>query len=135
MAAKKRLDPVAIEEDAVLNFQFSLIDAMAEAGLTKADLAKALGVSRARVSQMLVSEANPTIKVIARAMAALGRSVQYPPLEASSKHKDNRAAARFDLGELVAVARASDSGWAVQQHKRMPANENRYYPQLRKAAA
>jgi hypothetical protein len=64
MTAQKRIDHIAIEEDAVLKFQFALIDAMKDAGMTKADLAKALGVSRARVSQLLDSEANPTLKVM-----------------------------------------------------------------------
>ena len=131
MAAKKRRDPILIEEDAVLNFQFALVDAMAEAGITKADLAKALGVSRARVSQMLVSEANPTLKVIARVMAHLGRGVQYPAV--APEQKSSRFNSRVALSDLV--PRAADSGWAVQQHKRVPANENRYWPHVRKVAA
>lgn len=132
MAANKNFDPIAIEEDAVLEFQFSLIDAMNEAGMTKADLAKALGVSRSRVSQMLVSEANPTLKVIARAMALLGRTIDYAAAEAPEK-KERRSSGRSDNAGFVSVLRLADSDWAVQQNKTNTANENRYWPSVRKS--
>lgn len=124
MAMKKRFDPIEVEEDALLNFQFSLIDAMAEAGMTKADLAKALGVSRSRVSQMLVSEANPTIKVIARAMAVLGRTVQYSSSSGSTNLADKNVPVRSDFENLFAAMRFANSDWAIQTQTRRSANEN-----------
>ncbi|MGV3490133.1 MAG: helix-turn-helix domain-containing protein [Devosia sp.] len=133
--AKRAHDWVAIEEDALLDFQFALIDAMGVAGLSKAELAEELGVSRARVSQMLDSDANPTIKVIARAMAVLGSKVRYDAAAVSNAKKSRRATTEDSFVESMVVARAADSGWAVQQRKREPANENKYWPHLRKVAA
>ncbi|WP_105371691.1 helix-turn-helix domain-containing protein [Neorhizobium huautlense] len=64
-------------EDALMNYQFAVLDAMQEKSITKAELAKMLGVSRARVSQMLSSEANPTIKLVGRALHVLGLRADY----------------------------------------------------------
>lgn len=70
-------EQIHAEEDALIDFQFALIDAMNERGMTKAELAKVLGVSRARVSQMFSSSANPTLKLAARALFAVGMKHQY----------------------------------------------------------
>ena len=138
MAAKKNHDWVAIEENALLDFQFAVIDAMAAAGVTKAELADRLGVSRARVSQMLDSEANPTIRVIARAMAVLGREVKFDVCDASTEAvdvADEQVEDNLEVEETFTFLRAADSGWEVQQRRSAPANENRYARYAGKVAA
>ena len=83
-------------EDALMNFQFAVLDAMQEKSITKAELAKMLGVSRARVSQMLSSEANPTIKLVGRALHVLGVDVDY---YSASKRDEKATEADADAGE------------------------------------
>lgn len=68
---------VIIAEDAMMEFQFAVIDAMREKNISQVELAEKLGISRARVSQMLSSEANPTLKVVARTLAALDLETRY----------------------------------------------------------
>lgn len=81
----KKLTPAEViaSEDALMDFQFAVIDALNAKGITQVDFAEMLGVSRARVSQMLSSEANPTIKLVGRALHVLGLKANYCPLEAA----------------------------------------------------
>lgn len=102
-------DQVNAEEDALIDFQFALIDAMRECDMSKAELAAALGVTRARVSQLLSPEANPTIKLAARALHAVGLKNAYCPAtktksETESKASDSPPVDEADsmwLGEVV----------------------------------
>lgn len=134
MGTKNRVDYIAVEEDAVLKFQFALIDAMNEAGLTKADLAKALGVSKARVSQMLDSEANPTLKVIARAMVLLDYEMEYCSLKAkraASRHKNNHVGG---LTGLRAIIQDLEPAWAIREERpKAAANQDRYWDYVQAA--
>ncbi len=68
---------IEAEEDALMDFQFAIIDALRTQGLSKAEFAEILGVSRSRVSQMLNSTANPTLKLVGRALAVLGIKNTY----------------------------------------------------------
>ncbi|NKJ95519.1 helix-turn-helix domain-containing protein [Rhizobium leguminosarum bv. viciae] len=80
MANKVReLSPleVIIAEDALMDFQFAVINAMREKNISKTELAEQLGISKARISQMLSSDANPTLKVVGRIIAALDLKAQY----------------------------------------------------------
>lgn len=80
MAREKReltLAEIEAEERALTDFQFAIIDAMNERGISQAELAKMLGVSRARVSQLLSPEANPTLKLVGRALKALSMRADY----------------------------------------------------------
>lgn len=62
---------IEAEEDAVIDIQFILLDLMQERGMTKEQLAKAVGVSKSRISQLFGSGANPTVKTVARIFDAL----------------------------------------------------------------
>lgn len=80
MAREKReftLGEIEAEERALTDFQFAIIDSMNEQGVSQADLAKLLGVSPARVSQLLSPEANPTLKLVGRALKALNMRADY----------------------------------------------------------
>lgn len=65
------------EEALVVDAQIFLHTLMEQKGISRADLAKAMGVSRARVSQMFSDECkNFTIRLFARAAYALGEKVE-----------------------------------------------------------
>lgn len=64
------------EEEAVVSVQSFLHELMEEKGLSRADLARAMGVSRARVTQLFSDECtNLTLRVLARAMFALNEEL------------------------------------------------------------
>ena len=65
------------EELALLDFQDAIIDEMNRRGVSRSELAELLGVSRARVSQLFASEANPTIKLVGRTLCVLGLRADY----------------------------------------------------------
>jgi len=132
MPMNKSIDMIKVEETALLDFQFSIIDAMNELGLNKADLARALGVSRARVSQMLMSEANPTLQVIARAMASLGRTIQYLPFEVASRHAvASDRTNRHNWSGVASATRGIGDDWAVVRLKGKTASTNASNANLR----
>lgn len=62
----KKFDFVEIEENGLMDFQFAILDVMKAKGISQAKFADMLGVSRARVSQLLSAEANPTLKLVAQ---------------------------------------------------------------------
>lgn len=65
------------EESFVVDAQSYLHEMMQAKGKTRADLAAAMGVSRARVSQLFSSECkNFTVRLLARAFFALGERVE-----------------------------------------------------------
>lgn len=67
---------VFAEEEAVVNVQSFLHELMEEKGISRADLARAMGVSRARVTQLFSDECtNLTLRVLARAMFALNEEL------------------------------------------------------------
>lgn len=66
------------EEALVVDVQIFLHNLMEEKGMSRADLAKAMGVSRARVSQMLSDDCrNLTVRLLARATHALGERMEF----------------------------------------------------------
>lgn len=80
MAREKReltLAEIEAEERALTDFQFAIIDAMNDRNVSQSDLANLLGVSRARISQLLSPEANPTLKLVGRALKALEIRADY----------------------------------------------------------
>lgn len=73
----EKFDPATIEaeENLLIDFQFLLQEAVTHHGVTLSQLAEKAGVSKARISQIMSPEANPTIKSMARLFHALGESV------------------------------------------------------------
>jgi transcriptional regulator with XRE-family HTH domain len=67
------VDPKVIEaeENLLIDFHFLLQELMTEKGVSRSELAKKTGLSKARLTQVLSSEANPTIKSMARLFHAL----------------------------------------------------------------
>lgn len=68
-------DMAYAEEDLLLQVTEQIAKFLAEHQLRQSDLATALGVSDARVSQLMSGEANPTLKTVARLGLALGGTV------------------------------------------------------------
>ncbi|MET4259788.1 DNA-binding phage protein [Bradyrhizobium sp. S3.12.5] len=90
------IDPKMIEaeENALIDWQFLLQEMMSEKGVTKSQLAELAGISKPRLTQILSSEANPTVKSMARLFHALGEQLcvsrkalaaQKPPTSAVNK--------------------------------------------------
>ena len=76
MNAEER-DRVFAEEAAVVDVQLLLQELMEHKGWTRADMARAMNVSRARVTQIFSDECtNLTIRVLARAFIALGEELR-----------------------------------------------------------
>ncbi len=71
------IDPKVIEaeENLLIDFHFMLQELMEEKGVSRSELAERTGISKARLTQILGSEANPTIKSIARLFHALNEQV------------------------------------------------------------
>lgn len=71
------IDLTFAEEALVVDVQLFLHNLMLEKGFNRADLAKAMGVSRARVTQIFSDDCkNFTVRLFARAAGALGERVE-----------------------------------------------------------
>lgn len=73
----KEKTAIFAEEAFVVDVQSFLHHMMEEKGLSRADLAKAMGVSRARITQIFSDESpNFTVRLLARAAHAMGESLE-----------------------------------------------------------
>jgi transcriptional regulator with XRE-family HTH domain len=82
-------DPKMIEaeENLLIDYQFLLQERMTQKGVSQSQLAERAGISKARLSQVLSDNANPTVKTFADLFHALGERVyvtSVPVLEAVS---------------------------------------------------
>ncbi len=75
----KRWDDVEkyVAEDYVIAFQETLRTALQEKGMSHADLADLLGVSRSRVSQLFMDGTNPSIRYVGLVLFRLGYSMEF----------------------------------------------------------
>jgi transcriptional regulator with XRE-family HTH domain len=73
---------------------------MKEMGITQSELADQLGISRGRMSQILSSEANPTIKLVGRITNALDLEARYVRKSVAKQAPDRFPV--FDLENLNA---------------------------------
>ncbi len=90
--AELRKTAVFAEEAFVVDLQSLLQGVLDERGWTRAQLAEALGVSRARVSQMFSDDCkNFTVRLLARALHALGEKAEVTT-ERRRKAGERRAA-------------------------------------------
>jgi transcriptional regulator with XRE-family HTH domain len=79
------------QERLVLWVSEALAQAMAESGLSKADLAEKLGTSRAHITQVLSGSRNMTLRTVADLAWACNQraEVQMGPLEGMVNHEGN----------------------------------------------
>jgi hypothetical protein len=101
------------EERLVADAQSMIVDAMARARVTKAELARMLDVSRPRVTQMLSDDCkNLTLKLLARTCFALDVPVKLI-------RADEVVARKTDMGWCIGTP-WNDEVW----HTSLPANQN-----------
>jgi transcriptional regulator with XRE-family HTH domain len=72
---KSNLRAIEAEENLLLDMQFLLQELLTDRQISRVDLAKMTGISKSRLSQIMGSEANPTLKTCARLFDALGESI------------------------------------------------------------
>ena len=65
-----------VEEFAVTSVALAIGEAIHNSGMSQREVAQRLGVSEARVSQILAASGNPTIKTLARLADVLGRELR-----------------------------------------------------------
>lgn len=97
MMAKRKVvefDPgqVEAEENFLIDVQFLIQDLMHKHGISQSELASRSGLSKARISQLMSSEANPTLKSIVGVFAALGEK----PVISSVKRDANDTAPKLE---------------------------------------
>ncbi|HZP18762.1 MAG TPA: helix-turn-helix transcriptional regulator [Bauldia sp.] len=74
MAAIVDQSTIEAEENLLIDFQFLIQELIMEKGLSRTQLAAKAGISKARLSQLFKSDANPTAKTFARILHALGET-------------------------------------------------------------
>ena len=62
---------IVAEEDLIIDAQFLIQEALDERGITRSELAQCTGISKARLSQLMRAEANPTLRTLAKLFYAL----------------------------------------------------------------
>ena len=113
------------EDEFVADAQMYLLNLMQNQGVTKAELASRLGVSRSAVSQLFSLEpSNLSMKKFARVAAALGSKVSV----ASQVDVDSQRQAQTELWRDAEGKRASWIVLDALESDRQPANENNVVP-------
>lgn len=69
------VDQIIAEENLVIDAQFLIQSILTEKGVSRSELAAKLGMTKARVSQMMKADANPTLRSLARVFHALGEEI------------------------------------------------------------
>lgn len=89
---------VFVEELAVTSVALAIGELIHNSGLSQREVAQRLGVSEARISQILAATGNPTIKTLARLADVLGRELK---VEFSNRRRRPRRAVESSLGSHV----------------------------------
>src|ERR1700744_5750276 len=84
---------IEAEENFLIDFQFLIQELMVAKKINRVELSERTGLSAARISQILGSQANPTVKTMARIFPALGEPVH---LSANCAPATERARAPMD---------------------------------------
>jgi transcriptional regulator with XRE-family HTH domain len=122
---------IEVEENLLLDFQFLLQELIHDKDISRGELAKRTGISKARLSQIMSSEANPTLKTCARLLHALGEelcvSVKKKPVQLpQSTADDSDWQVGVDDSHAVGRKRATvdDSKWIALLKEAMVSNDN-----------
>lgn len=84
MVKKHDVAIVESEENLLIDFQFLLQEALTEKQISLSELAQRAGLSKARISQLMGPEANPTIKNMARLFHAIGETICISKMKAKA---------------------------------------------------
>ncbi|WP_018690042.1 helix-turn-helix domain-containing protein [Ahrensia kielensis] len=119
---------IEFEEDTLIDFQFAVMDALNQADMSQKDLSDLLGVSKARVSQILSSTANPSIKLVARICGLLNikpEFVECDLLEVENRNNFEDAFDGFEAGWSIAAKRMDtcQSVWGINDNYAEPYEE------------
>lgn len=95
-----RDDPEYVLEGVVLDLTDQIAVAMQEQGVSRAELAERLGVSRAYITKVLGGSTNMTLRTLVRLALALGLvpEVSLVPLEADEGAPEAEPAERVKVG-------------------------------------
>jgi transcriptional regulator with XRE-family HTH domain len=108
---------VVVEEGFVVEVQSFLQELMDEKNVSRSELARRMGVSRGRITQIFSDECtNLTIRLLARAVHALG---EVPAIDCSLTRRKRAAREERDRSRLVESAGNVFSIW-----KDLSANDN-----------
>lgn len=110
------IDFVGAEEDLLIDFQFLVQDVLNAKGVSKTQLAKRAGISKARLSQILSAEANPSVKTFARLFHAL--DVRVEPKVASHRTEPSsvpQQKSEWEIGHVSKEARRPQRQFARAQ--------------------
>lgn len=119
-------EAIFAEEAFVVDVQILLNQIMKEKGFSRADLARAMNVSRARITQIFSDECkNFTVRLLARAMHAMGET---PELTCELNIEELRRKWEIESRSLANEAPNVVSMWADETDTNemwLPANDNR----------
>jgi len=87
---------IAAEENLVIDVQFLLQEMMDDKGITRAELARRAGISKARLTQMMRPDANPTLRTLAAIFHALGERVTVQPVRDDEQKVSSGSSASAD---------------------------------------
>jgi ribosome-binding protein aMBF1 (putative translation factor) len=107
-----RYAAVYAEEAAMVDASELIADALERSGMSRADLARALGVSRSEVTARLRGERNITVRKLAETLHALGSSlkVSASTRDLSSSPKDAVVSAYVARSSLMNAHSGHDGG-------------------------
>ena len=126
---------ISAEESLIADVQVVIHNLMEDSHVSRADLARALGVSEARVSQMFSDAApNLTLRTMARIFRALGEecrvtSDRWEDILASARRNDGAETeispqmehARFELEDVFEMPEHWERNWLKEES---PSNDN-----------
>jgi transcriptional regulator with XRE-family HTH domain len=120
---RKEIDQGAVvaEENLVIDAQYLIQGILNERELTRSDLAKLTGISKARLTQLMRPDANPTLRTFARLMSALGEEVVLSRKSQANVSEGKPRAADSDaciISEWVSEERAAVSFARLRGHSR-----------------
>ncbi len=116
---ERELDKI---DSLVLSAQIAIQNEMHIRGVSQAELARRLGVTTARVSQIVGGSAsNLTLKTIGRIAHALGEQFEVVAWKNAVEHASYKRTVAYDSNKVAGFAAARGNSW-----KYVPANKNRY---------
>ncbi|MGY3387785.1 DNA-binding phage protein [Bradyrhizobium sp. USDA 3311] len=80
---------IEAEEDLLIDCQFLLQELIVKKGVSRGQLAERAGISKARLSQLLSADANPTLKTMASLLYALGERLCVSSAPCMSEDESN----------------------------------------------
>jgi DNA-binding phage protein len=106
---------IEAEEDLLIDAHFLIEEIMRQKGIDRTTLAKAMGLSRPRLSQLLGPDANPTVKTLGRIFAALGEEISFARKSEIAAGRRVRAMSSWGVGNLSldGAQSGTDSDWAT----------------------